>query len=297
MWKRTKRLLYNKFFIFFSTLQKTLDELKNYQRQQELWINYHKKLRAEQAPLSVLLEQRLHYREFKIRQKLESTFDLNGSKTSSSEVGEANNSSSASSTKPSLSSLKDHQSDVLASEVDDGEEKVMVPISNNIDGPKLFFKINGDSGDNGKSMLDKIVIELDSSLSETENSLRLQRQQQSEASGCPAGGDKNRKKYWKKNNNNNSDKNAEESLLQNHHDHDKSSSQQQPKSGNDSNESSKKSPTSARKSAPKKHHQSISTNDVSDADNTDAREASGSNSGGNSARPILIPVTFVLPPS
>ncbi|KAH7642607.1 LOW QUALITY PROTEIN: tetratricopeptide repeat protein 17 [Dermatophagoides farinae] len=52
-------------------LQKTLDELKDYQRQQELWINYHQKLRSEQAPPNVQLEQRLHYREFKIRQKLE----------------------------------------------------------------------------------------------------------------------------------------------------------------------------------------------------------------------------------
>ena len=63
------------FYCFYSTLQKTLEELKDYQKQQELWINYHKKLRAEQAPPSVLLEQRLHYREFKIRQQLESTVD------------------------------------------------------------------------------------------------------------------------------------------------------------------------------------------------------------------------------
>ena len=48
-----------------------MDELKDYQRQQELWINYHQKLRSEQAPPNVQLEQRLHYREFKIRQKLE----------------------------------------------------------------------------------------------------------------------------------------------------------------------------------------------------------------------------------
>lgn len=52
-------------------MQKTLDDLKDYQRQQELWINYHQKLRSEQASPSVQLEQRLHYREFKIRQKLE----------------------------------------------------------------------------------------------------------------------------------------------------------------------------------------------------------------------------------
>ena len=45
--------------------------MKDYQRQQELWINYHQKLRSEQAPPNVQLEQRLHYREFKIRQKLE----------------------------------------------------------------------------------------------------------------------------------------------------------------------------------------------------------------------------------
>lgn len=55
----------------FRNLQKTLDDLKDYQRQQELWINYHQKLRSEQASPSVQLEQRLHYREFKIRQKLE----------------------------------------------------------------------------------------------------------------------------------------------------------------------------------------------------------------------------------
>lgn len=54
-----------------STLERTLEELKDYQRQQELWINYHKKLRSEQAIRSVLIEQKLHYREFKLRQKLD----------------------------------------------------------------------------------------------------------------------------------------------------------------------------------------------------------------------------------
>ncbi|KAH9510506.1 Tetratricopeptide repeat protein 17 [Dermatophagoides farinae] len=44
-------------------LQKTLDELKDYQRQQELWINYHQKLRSDQAPPNVQLEQRLHYHD------------------------------------------------------------------------------------------------------------------------------------------------------------------------------------------------------------------------------------------
>lgn len=52
-----------------------MDELKDYQRQQELWINYHKKLRAEQAPPNVLLEQKLLYREMKFRQKIDSSVD------------------------------------------------------------------------------------------------------------------------------------------------------------------------------------------------------------------------------
>lgn len=53
------------------TLQKTLDELKDYQKQQENWINFHKRMRAEQASPTTLLEQRMHYREFKMRQKME----------------------------------------------------------------------------------------------------------------------------------------------------------------------------------------------------------------------------------
>ncbi|UXI16596.1 paired mesoderm homeobox protein 2B-like [Sarcoptes scabiei] len=52
-------------------LQKTLHELKDYQKQQEMWINYHQKLRSEQASPSVQLELRLQYQELKFRQKLD----------------------------------------------------------------------------------------------------------------------------------------------------------------------------------------------------------------------------------
>ena len=57
----------------FSTLQKTLEELQGYQKQQELWLQYQQKLLSEQAPPGVLLEQRLHYREYKIREIIDST--------------------------------------------------------------------------------------------------------------------------------------------------------------------------------------------------------------------------------
>jgi hypothetical protein len=56
-----------------STLQKTLEELQGYQKQQELWLQYQQKLLSEQAPPGILLEQRLHYREFKIREIIDST--------------------------------------------------------------------------------------------------------------------------------------------------------------------------------------------------------------------------------
>ncbi|XP_054158447.1 tetratricopeptide repeat protein 17-like [Oppia nitens] len=50
------------------TLQKTLEELQGYQKQQELWLQYQQKLLSEQAPPGTILEQRLHYREYKIRE-------------------------------------------------------------------------------------------------------------------------------------------------------------------------------------------------------------------------------------
>jgi len=55
------------------TLQKTLEELQGYQKQQELWLHYQQKLLSEQAPPGTLLEQRLHYREYKIREIIDST--------------------------------------------------------------------------------------------------------------------------------------------------------------------------------------------------------------------------------
>lgn len=45
-----------------------MEELQGYQKQQELWIQYQQKLMSEQTPPGVLLEQRLQYREHKIRE-------------------------------------------------------------------------------------------------------------------------------------------------------------------------------------------------------------------------------------
>lgn len=54
-------------------LQRTLEDLQDYQKQQELWIQHQQKLLSEQAAPDVLLKQRLHYREYKIREIIDST--------------------------------------------------------------------------------------------------------------------------------------------------------------------------------------------------------------------------------
>lgn len=59
--------------LYYSSLQKTLDDLQKYQRTQEKWIETQEKIRAEQAPRGVMLEQRLLYREHKIRETIEFT--------------------------------------------------------------------------------------------------------------------------------------------------------------------------------------------------------------------------------
>lgn len=53
------------------SLQKTLTELREYQKQHEFWLKQHEKLLSEQAPPEVKLEQRLEYEEQKIRESLD----------------------------------------------------------------------------------------------------------------------------------------------------------------------------------------------------------------------------------
>lgn len=57
------------------TLQKTLEDLQGYQKQQELWLQYQHKLMSEQALPSQLLEQRLLYREHKIREIIDESIN------------------------------------------------------------------------------------------------------------------------------------------------------------------------------------------------------------------------------
>ncbi|RWS19182.1 Tetratricopeptide repeat protein 17-like protein, partial [Leptotrombidium deliense] len=73
--------------LFYSSLQKTLEELQGYQKQQELWLHYQQKLLSEQAPPGVLLEQRLQYREHKIREIIDSNLNGGHSAASSGNVG------------------------------------------------------------------------------------------------------------------------------------------------------------------------------------------------------------------
>ena len=65
-------------FFIFSSLQKTLEELQGYQKQQELWLQYQQKLLSEQTPPGVLLEQRLQYREHKIREIIGTNLNSQG---------------------------------------------------------------------------------------------------------------------------------------------------------------------------------------------------------------------------
>ncbi|XP_071035122.1 tetratricopeptide repeat protein 17 isoform X2 [Parasteatoda tepidariorum] len=53
------------------SLQRTLSELREYQKQHEYWLRQHEKLLNEQAPPEVKLEQRLEYEEQKIRESLD----------------------------------------------------------------------------------------------------------------------------------------------------------------------------------------------------------------------------------
>ncbi|CAL1274123.1 unnamed protein product [Larinioides sclopetarius] len=53
------------------SLQRTLTELREYQKQHEYWLRQHEKLLNEQAPPEVKLEQRLEYEEQKIRESLD----------------------------------------------------------------------------------------------------------------------------------------------------------------------------------------------------------------------------------
>lgn len=53
------------------SLQRTLTELREYQKQHEYWLRQHEKLLSEQAPPEVKLEQRLEYEEQKIRESLD----------------------------------------------------------------------------------------------------------------------------------------------------------------------------------------------------------------------------------
>lgn len=57
--------------ILFRSLQRTLTELREYQKQHEYWLRQHEKLLSEQAPPEVKLEQRLEYEEQKIRESLD----------------------------------------------------------------------------------------------------------------------------------------------------------------------------------------------------------------------------------
>lgn len=59
------------YYIFFRSLQRTLTELREYQKQHEYWLKQHEKLLSEQAPPEVKLEQRLEYEEQKIRESLD----------------------------------------------------------------------------------------------------------------------------------------------------------------------------------------------------------------------------------
>lgn len=54
-----------------NSLQRTLAELREYQKQHEYWLRQHEKLLNEQAPPEVKLEQRLEYEEQKIRESLD----------------------------------------------------------------------------------------------------------------------------------------------------------------------------------------------------------------------------------
>ncbi|GFY68857.1 tetratricopeptide repeat protein 17 [Trichonephila inaurata madagascariensis] len=53
------------------SLQRTLTELREYQKQHENWVRQSEKLISEQAPPEVKLEQRLEYEEQKIRESLD----------------------------------------------------------------------------------------------------------------------------------------------------------------------------------------------------------------------------------
>ncbi|KAI1301740.1 Tetratricopeptide repeat protein 17 [Halotydeus destructor] len=75
------------------SLQKTLEDLQGYQRQQELWLQHQQKLLSEQAPPGVLLEQRLQYREHKIREIIDSSINGEASKAPRS-VGNGSGSNS-----------------------------------------------------------------------------------------------------------------------------------------------------------------------------------------------------------
>lgn len=57
--------------VLFRSLQRTLTELREYQKQHEYWLRQHEKLLSEQAPPEVKLEQRLEYEEQKIRESLD----------------------------------------------------------------------------------------------------------------------------------------------------------------------------------------------------------------------------------
>lgn len=63
--------LLNLKFIDFSSLQRTLGELKELQKHQEQLFYQQEKLRAEQATFSTKVEQRLQYEEQKLREALE----------------------------------------------------------------------------------------------------------------------------------------------------------------------------------------------------------------------------------
>jgi len=80
------------------SLQKTLEELQGYQKQQELWLQYQQKLLNEQAPPGVLLEQRLLYREHKIREIIDSSINAASGSNPNSPVGASGNGSGNSGT-------------------------------------------------------------------------------------------------------------------------------------------------------------------------------------------------------
>lgn len=78
------------------SLQKTLEELQGYQRAQELWLQQQQKLLNEQAPPGVLLEQRLLYREHKIREIIDESINNGGGAGGGGGAGSAPSSGAAS---------------------------------------------------------------------------------------------------------------------------------------------------------------------------------------------------------